>query len=319
MSKRPTGTLLDDERLLELRETDETAASELAIDVTPVAEHMGASSGDHIDWGLDRYEDQTMLVISGIAETATADAPYPRQLRDEEGAIVAPVPDLLVRAAPPEGLGLDLETYDDDRPLLFDAITTAETIGLVPVRYDDGQPYRPEPLPGVADESDPVAEGTIEREARGDPTPRPETMDAPIDPVVFDDVMADVGNDVPASDVIGILEAIERHELVGEDAHAAGRPPLSVDDRAVVLLPADAWPEQLAPELEAAGIDVNADALEAAREVHERQAAQLIDEADADEYRTVRSEYDYDVAVSDERDTAEWNVSEPGTVDRDGT
>lgn len=314
MSINPTGTILDDERLLELRETETTAASELALELTPVADAMDAESGDHVDWGIDEYEDEPMLVVSGIPDEQTADAPYPRRLREEDGEIVAPVPDPLVRADPPEGLGLDLDTYDAARPLLFDAITAAETIGFVPVRFDDGEPYRAEPLPGVADDSDPVAEETIAREREGDPTPRPETMDAPIDPVVFDGVMADVANDIPESAVVGILEAVETHDLVGTGEHVAGKPPLSVDDRAVVLLEADAWRDRLGPKLEANDVTVDADALEAAREVHERQAIRLIDAVETDEYADLEAAYE--AVVTAERDTDEWEVSEPGTADR---
>ncbi|SEV95381.1 hypothetical protein [Natrinema salifodinae] len=314
MSTRPTGTILDDDRLLELRETEETAASELAVELTPVAEHMDAERGDHVDWDVDEYEDQAMLVLSGIPEAATADAPYPRQLREEDGEIVAPVPDPLVRAEPPEGLGIDLEGYDADRPLLFDAITTGETIGLVPVRFDDGEPYRAERLPDAAEDSDPIAEGVIEREDRGDPTPRPETMDAPIDADVFGSVLAD--HEVADGDVIGILEAIETHDLVGTGDHVAGVPPLSVDERAVCLLPEDVWTDRLSPELEAEGVGVDPDALAAARAVHERQARELIDAAGTTDYQGIDDEYA--LVVSDARDTAEWEVSEPGTADRGG-
>ncbi|RKD97285.1 hypothetical protein [Halopiger aswanensis] len=314
MSTRPTGTILDDDRLLELRKTDESAASELALELTPVTEFMDAAAGDQIDWDVDEYEDQPMLVCSAIPDAQVADAPYPRQLLEESGEIVAPVPDPLVRAEPPEGLGLDLEAYDPSQPLLFDAITAAETIGLVPVRFDDGEPYRAEPLPNTPDDSDPIAEGTIEHERDGDPTPRPETMDAPIDPLAFDDVMANAPTDVPEADVVGILEAIETHDLVGAGDHVAGKPPLSVDDRAVCLLPDDAWTERLAPALEERDVDVDLGALEVAKAVHERQAEELVAAAGTDEYDDLLEAYA--VVVTDERDTAEWEVSEPGTADR---
>lgn len=321
MATRPTGTLLADDRLLELRETEETTASALALEFTPVADDMDAASGDHIDWDVDAYEDQPMLVCSGIPDDQTTDAPYPRQLREEGGDVVAPVPDPLVRAAPPEGIGLDIETYDADRLLLFDAVTLGETIGFVPVRFDDGEVYRSEPLPEVADDSDPVAEETIDRETGGDHTPRPETMSAPIDAVVLDDVMADAETDIPVSDVVGILERIERSNLVGQTDHVSGTSPLSVDDRVVYLLEDGAWTERLGPELEAEGVDVDTGALRAAREVHDRQATHLVQAADADEneFEDAADESDYEAVVTNARDTAEWDVSEPGTADRDGT
>ncbi|ELY69512.1 hypothetical protein C489_04426 [Natrinema versiforme JCM 10478] len=302
--------MLDDDRLLALRETDETAASELAVVVTPVADYMDAASGDHIDWDIDDAEDVPMLVCSGVEAAATADAPYPRQLREEGGEIVAPVPDPLVRAEPPEGLGLDLETYDTDDPLLFDAITTGETIGFVPVRFDNGETYRADPLPGVADDSDPIAEAVIEHEDRGDPTPRPETMSAPIDADAFESALAAADRDASATDVIGILEAIERFDLVGTGDHVAGVPPLSADERAVCLLEDDVWTARLGPELEAEGVDVSPDALAVARAVHERQARLLIDAAETGEYEGLADEYA--PVVTDAQDTTEWDVAEPG-------
>ncbi|WP_226006320.1 hypothetical protein [Natrinema salinisoli] len=317
MSTRPTGTILDGDRLLALRETTATTASALAVEVTPVADHMGASRGDHIDWDVDDYEDEPMLVFTGIEDAATADAPYPRQLREENGEVVAPVPDPLVRAEPPAGLGLEIEAYDADDPLLFDAITAGETIGLVPVRFDEGRTYRAEPLPGVADDSDPVAEEVIDHEDRGDPTPRPETMSAPIDPEVFESTLAEPDHDVSETDVVGVLEAIERLDLVGTGDHVAGVPPLSADHRAVCLLEDDVWTDRLGPELEANDVDVDPDALAVARTVHERQASALIDAAGATEYRGLEDEYA--PVVTDARDTAEWDVSEPGTADRSET
>ncbi|MDS0477525.1 hypothetical protein [Natrinema sp. 1APR25-10V2] len=309
MSTRPTGTVLDDDRLLELRETDETAASALAVVVTPVTEYLGASPGDHIDWDIDQHEDQPMLVCSGIEDAATADAPYPRELREEDGEIVAPVPDTLVRTEPPEGLGIALEVYDTNRPLLFDAIAVGETIGLLPVRFDDGEAYRAEPLPDVGGDSDPVAEEVIEHEGRGDPTPRPETMAAPIDPAVLESALAK--RDADETNVIGLLEAVEGYDLVGTGDHVAGVPPLSADSRAVCMLPEDVWTERIGPELEAEGVAVAEDALAAARAVHERQAKVLIDAAETTEYEELEDEYA--LVVTDAQDTTEWDVAEPGT------
>ena len=53
MSINPIGTILDDDRLLELRETETTAASELALEVPPVADAMDPESGEHVGWGID--------------------------------------------------------------------------------------------------------------------------------------------------------------------------------------------------------------------------------------------------------------------------
>ncbi len=302
---------MDDDRLHELRETDETAASTLAIDVSALADRMRASPGDPIDWAVDddEREDLPMLVLSAIDEEATGEAPYARQLREEGEAVVAPVPDALLEADPPDGLGLDLAAYDESRALLFDAVTTDETIGLVPVRFSDGEPFAADPLPGVAEDSDPVAEETLEHESGGDPTPRLETISAPVDADLLESVLADA--DASDSDVVGILEAIDRHDAVGPDDIVSAYPPLSVGGRVCCLLGEGFWTSEMAPRLEAVGVDVGDDALEVAREVHERQAEQLIETAGEPEYRDATSEYE--VAVTGERDTAEWEVSEPGT------
>ncbi|QLG47581.1 hypothetical protein [Natrinema halophilum] len=303
MSTRPTGTVLDDDRLLALRGIDATAASKLGIEVTPVAEDVGASAGDHIDWDVDRHEEQPMLVFSGIEETATADAPYPRKLREENGDIVAPVPDPLIRAEPPEGMGIDIDTYDTERPLLFDAITTGETIGLIPIRFDDGESYRPEPLPETGGDSDPVAAEIIDHENRGDPMPRAETMDAPIDPQIFESTLAEC--DATTSDTMGILQAIETHDLVGTGDHVAGVPPLAADDRVVCMLPEGVWSERFGPRLEGEGIAVDEDSLAAGRVIHERQGRALIDAAETTKYEGIDDEYA--LVVTEARDTAEWD------------
>ncbi|TYL36605.1 hypothetical protein CV102_21375 [Natronococcus pandeyae] len=314
MSKRPTGTTMDDDRLHELRETDETTASALAIDVSALADRMRATPGDPIDWTVDdEREELPMLVVSAIDEEATGEAPYARQLREEDEAVVAPVPDTLLEADPPDGFGLDLSTYDENRALLFDVITIDETIGFVPVRFSDGEPFAADPLPDVAEDSDPVAEETIAREGGGDPTPRPETVSAPIDADLLESALADIDADAEelASDVAGILEGIERHDVVGPDDIVSAHPPLAVESRVLCLLEEGFWTSEIAPRLEAVGVDVGEAALEVARQGHERQAEQLIEAADEPEYRDAAPEYD--VAVTGERDTAEWEVSETGT------
>lgn len=308
MSTRPTGTILDDDRLLELRRAEESTDSTLALEMAPVAEHMGASSGDRIDWNVDEYEDEPMLVCSAIVDEQTADAPYPVQLRERDGKVSAPVPDPLVGAEPPEGLGLDLERYDADRPLLFDAISVAETIGFVPFRFDDGEPYRAEPLPGVADESDPVAEETIAHERDDDPSPRPGSVDAPIDAEVLEAVVDETN--VAFATLSSVLEELSRQRLVGEADAVGEYPPVAVDDRGVCIVPDDEWAERLGPQLSTD----DASALEAARLAHNRQAKRLL--AALEDPDTRYDEYDrtYDAIVTDERETAEWKVTEAGST-----
>lgn len=59
------------------------------------------------------------------------------------------------------------------------------------------------------------------------------------------------------------------------------------------------------------------DALAVGRDVHERQAQALIDAAEATEYEGLEDEYA--PLVTDARDTAGWEVSEPEPTDHSGT
>ncbi|WP_152423970.1 hypothetical protein [Natronorubrum tibetense] len=51
MSIDPAGTILDDDRLLEFRKTETTTVGELALEVSPVADAMGAESDEHVTGG----------------------------------------------------------------------------------------------------------------------------------------------------------------------------------------------------------------------------------------------------------------------------
>lgn len=303
MSERPTGTSMDDDRLLALREghaESDAEESTYAVVVTDLVERMELSADALVDWNADERDETPMLVFGPISEDEVADAAYPRRLYETDGEVFVPVPDSLLRTDPGDGLGLDLASYDDGNPLLFEAIGTDSTVGLVPARFGDGTPYGREPRPDAPEDSDPVAEGVLEREG-GDPSPRPETLDAPIDPDLVERAIAET--DVVLDDLAPVLEGIRRRSLVGEAESVSDRPPLTVDERAVCLVD-DAWSTAIPAGLEA---EVDEVALEAAKSVHERQAERLIDRAGAEEYRSVRAEYD--AVVTDERDTAEWEVA----------
>lgn len=69
MSIDPAGTILDDDRLLEFRKTETTTVGELALEVLPVADAMGAESDEHVDWGINEYEDESMLVVTAERDT----------------------------------------------------------------------------------------------------------------------------------------------------------------------------------------------------------------------------------------------------------
>lgn len=308
---------MDDDRLLELHPSDESAESTFAVTVTPLVERLEIPADSHIDWNIDERDRDPMLVFGRIDEDEIPDAAYPRRLRAADGEVTAPVPDTLLATDPPGGLGVDLDLDPGSDPrsdrednadgsLLFDAVATDETIGLVPVRFADGTPYGQEPQPDVSSESDPVAEATLDHDdSTADGTPRPETLDAPIDPELLEAVLEE--RDVALDSVAPVLEGLNRRELVGEADAVGEYPPLGVDDRGVCVIDDDEWDVRLADRLD---ID-DEDVLEAAREIHNRQAKHLVSAAGATEYRGFDGEYD--AVVTDERDTAEWEVAEPGS------
>lgn len=334
MSKRPTGTVTDEDRLVALEANDEPpdsagetgepadageaidrdrvddvdpSESSYAVDVTALLERLDADLGPGtvVDWGADE-EGDPMLVFGPLDEGGIDDAAYPRRCYERDGDAYVPVPDRLLRAPPGDGIGLDLESYDPSTPLLFDSVATDVTVGLVPVRFADGTPYGDEPLPDAPERSDPVAEAVLEHdETTADGTPRPETVDAPVDPDVLEETVGE--RDLALGDLADVLETIERRDLVGEADAVGEYPPISADDRAILVVPDDFWERTLEPQLEAA----DPGALEAATTVHERQARRLIEAADAPGYADALASHD--VVVSWERDTAEWETTEPGS------
>lgn len=348
MSKRPTGTSMDDDRLLELREAEETTASTYAVRVTPLLERMDVDAGDSVDWSVDersRGDDVPMLVFGRITEgesnaRARSNAAHPRELREREREVearggnadegesetevFAPVPDTLLETDPPDGLGLEFDALERNSPesedggahgtLLFESIGTDETVGLIPVRFDDGTPFRSEPLPDASGRSDPVAEAELASdESTPDPAPRPETLDAPIDADVLEAVLDETS--VSFEVLADVLERTSRRRLVGEADAVGEYPPLAIDDRGICVVDPSIWTDRIAPQLESDGDhEIDRDGLEAARMAHNRQAKALLADDSTDRTRDYRDfDEEYDAVVTDERETAEWNVAEPGT------
>ncbi|WP_049915369.1 hypothetical protein [Natrialba taiwanensis] len=331
MSKRPTGTM-DVDRLLELRVADavlpaETDSNPLPadadqrrtesgdertyiVDITDLVERTELPSGPVIDWNTDARDADPMLVFAPLPLDEIDDAAFPRRVIETDAGTYAPVPDDLLRVDPDSGLGIDLTTYDDDNPLLFEAVATDETIGLLPARFADGTPFDAEPLPETPSESDPVAEETLahefetevdaDTEATTRATPRPETVDAPIDAEIIATVVDET--ETAESELADALETIHQHDLLRIEDIVPGREPLSVDGRVIFPVPADAWTIEVGAEL-----DADEGVLEAARTAHERQANRLLERADATDYRDELADDEFAVAVSVELDTTEWS------------
>ncbi|ELZ01974.1 hypothetical protein [Natrialba asiatica] len=335
MSKRPTGTM-DVDRLLELRVADAVLPAETDSDPLPAAaDQRRTESGDErtyvvnitdlvertelppdpiIDWSTDDRDADPMLVFAPLPPDEIDDAAFPRRVIETDDGTYAPVPDDLLRIDPSSGLGIDLAAYDDDNPLLFEAVATDETIGLLPARFADGTPFDAEPLPETPSESDPVAEETLAHEFGADTdaeagtraTPRLETVDAPIDAEIIATVVDET--ETAESELADALERIHQYDLLSIEDIVPGREPLSVDGRVIFPVPADAWTVEVGAEL-----DADEGVLEAARTAHERQANRLLERAEATDYRDELADDEFAVAVTVELDTTEWsNTGESG-------
>lgn len=307
MAENPIGTAAEEERLIPLRTDGDT----FYVEVTEPAAVAGVPTEDPVAWTLDpdpapsesvdEEANAPRLYVGAVSDEDRGDAAHTRLPSEEGKTITVEVPRPLL--AEGGGLGLDLEAYDDGNPLLFEpevpeepvAAATDENapapmldpaVGLVPVRFDDGTPYRDEPLPETDRESDPVVEAHLEGEA--DSAPRPETASAPIDPEVIERVVETA--DVSRSGVVDALEAIQRADVVDESDAANEYAPLTAEDRMVIVVDPETW------ERIAEAVEIDSDALDAARRAHERQAEELVQRADASEYHGFAAEYDAVVA-----------------------
>lgn len=284
---RNIGTVTDEERLVPLLAGDDG----YVVDVThPVRTTEVPAEGAYA-WRLREESDVPRLAFAPVADDDEAGALPTRELSADGDALLLPVPERLLA----DGLGLDLDAYDDDEPLLFEpaelddemavgmtredapAGTADVAVELVPLRFGDGTPYpeREHPTAEGSPDSDPVAEAAVAR-GGGDGTPsRSGTVSAPVDAPVLDEVLSAV--DADRENVVAALETVARRGLVGVEHDASPHAPLTVDGRALVAVDDGTWRDEVVPRL-----DVDEAAAEAAREVHARQIDALVP-ADSDE------------------------------------
>jgi len=267
-----------------------------AVDVGGQIETADLPDGSAVVWRLREEGDVPRLALVPVPEDEVPDGTVAGYVGEDA---TVPIP----RAIVTEGLDLDSQEYDPDNPLLFKpdeidegaaaaamptgapAPAAGTALELQPVRFADGTPYRDEPVPEESLDSDPIAEAELERDADAESAPQAGTVSAPIDAGFVDDVLATRG--VDGEQVIEVLEALARHDLIGPEDDATKYDPLTVDDRAVIVVDADVWEAEIAP-----AVDVDRDALDAARKIHHRQAASLYDRANADEEREIAESRD---------------------------
>lgn len=288
MAQNPIGTVTDDESLVPLV----TREAAFLVDVTEPARIADLPEGGTVVWRLREEGDVPRLAFAPVDDPDEAGALYAAELSEADGTLTIEVPEPLLA----DGLGLDTQEYDDDNPLLFKAgeITEGVAVGLtpegepagaadvaielVPVRFADGTPYRDEPIDDSEMDSDPVAEAELARDRGDEVTSRSETISAPIDAAFVDEVLETT--DAPRTEVVRALETISRHDLVDVADDDTAYDPLTVDDRALIALDDDSWSEKVVSALDASDSVVTA-----TREIHARQADDLLRRAEEDRER----------------------------------
>lgn len=280
MAQNPIGTITDEERLVPLH----TREDAFFVDVTEPVRIGDVPEEGTFAWRLREESDVPRLAFAPVDDAEAAGDLPTRPLSTSEEAITLDVPEALLV----EGLDLDVAAYDDDNPLLFvpDEITDGIAVGMTsegesgesvrraielrPIRYADGTPYLDEPARDSSMDSDPIAQAEVARDSGDDEaTTRPETMSAPLAAAVVEDVLG--STDASRADVVDSLETIARQGLVSDADDESGSGPLAVGDRILVSLNEDTWTDDVVPQL-----DVDDSVVEAVREIHVRQADDLV-------------------------------------------
>lgn len=256
--------------------TEETAAA--GIDV-----------GDTVAWDAlppETPDEPPMLVCQRVPESEADLIPTARTVSKQKDAVHVGIPtDVLGRernlpGEPPVALGLDVDAYDPDNALHFQALVDEGVVALVPVGYDDGRAFRFDADQGIgyavervpdADASDHDQDQDHEQggHATDATTPLSEhTIRAVADATGVDaDTLAD------ALDVLAAR--LTPNDLVRVPEYD----PLDTDDGTVYIVDAADW-ERLLSDV------FDSDALcEAVRTAHLDAAEDRIIDAGAREYR----------------------------------
>lgn len=270
---------VDEERLVPLLARE----NEFLVDVTDPVRMTDIPESGSFAWRLRDAGDVPSLAFAPVDDPGEAGDLPTSELSTADDALTLPVPERFLA----DGLDLDTEAYDDDDPLLFElderddgiaagmtaggepAGTVAPAIELAPVRFSDGTPYRGEPAAEPELDSDPVAEETLAREGSDEASPSPESVSAPLDAAVVGEVLD--ATDAPRGEVLRALETIAREDLIGQEDDDSSSDPLTVDERELVALDDESWNAAVAAEL---GADDGV--LDAVREIHARQADELL-------------------------------------------
>lgn len=230
----------------------------------------GIEAGDHVEFDFVWDEDGAMLRLGKIPSSEADDSPRARKVTDRGDTLSVKPPKDYLEDDPTFGLGLDIDHYDNDNPLLLEALVAEESIALFPVGFaDDLEQEGEEDAPDSSEQ----ASGDVDDERRGHPV-APEAVATAAQLTGVDEADVDAALEAIA-DVVSVedVERVEEFEL------------LEADDRVVAVVDREAW-ARIAEEV---GLE---DAVaEAARMAHTQQGEDLAVEHGGSEFRRFSRRY----------------------------
>lgn len=246
----------------------------------------GISGGDYVEVDFLWDEDGPMLLLGKIPSDEADDSQRARKVSDRGSTLSVKPPKEFLEDDPEFGLGLDIDTYDNDNPVLLDSMVTAGSVGLVPLGFADEL----EELSESETETETAAEAATEAETEADVDGADAEDQAdtsgPGHPVGVDAVTTAAQlTGIDEDELHGALETLQDTVTVDDVEAADDFEPLDAGDRVVIVVEREAW-ERLEETL---GLD---HALaEAARMAHTQQAEDLAVDYGGDEFRRFSRQY----------------------------
>ena len=142
---------VDDSTLRTLYQNEGKNAESYSLHVTEAVDAAGIDREATVDVDILADESPPVLAVIEIPDEEQTVARFGRTLGYDGSSSRVRIPPTLLRRDRPQGLGLDLDEYDKDNPLLFEPIPMEGVVFLEPVRYADGTSFTQD---GEDDEDD---------------------------------------------------------------------------------------------------------------------------------------------------------------------
>lgn len=97
----------------------------------------GIKGGDYVEVDFIWDEDGPMLLLGQIPEEEAKDSQRARKVTDRGSSLAVKPPKEFLEDDPEFGLGLDIDDYDNDNPLLLESMVMEASMGLVPLDFAD--------------------------------------------------------------------------------------------------------------------------------------------------------------------------------------